>query len=125
MQPNQDPSAASPSVNATQAPQTEARREKRVHVAVPVKVFLDPNSANFQLCCTYEISMIGARLVAVTGVEKVGQILWLQRHNKRAKYRVIWIGEPKTNQAGQVGVEVVDSAAPIWENELRLRIMQS
>ncbi len=69
--------------------------------------------------------MIGARLVAVTGVEKVGQILWLQRHNKRAKYRVIWIGEPKTNQAGQVGVEVVDSAAPIWENELRLRIMQS
>jgi len=125
MQPNQSPSAAAPSVNAAQAPQPEVRREKRVHVAVPVKVFLDPNSANFQLCCTYEISMIGARLVAVTGVEKVGQVLWLQRHNKRAKYRVIWVGEPKTTQAGQVGVEVVDSATAIWENELRLRIMQS
>lgn len=124
MQPNQNP-PASPSVNAAQAPQAESRREKRVHVAVPVKVFLDPSSANFQLCCTYEISMIGARLVTVAGVEKVGQILWLQRHNKRAKYRVIWVGEPKTKQAGQVGVEVVDSSAPIWENELRLRIMQS
>lgn len=122
MQPNQNPSPASPSVNSAQA---DSRREKRVHVAVPVKVFLDPNSANFQLCCTYEISMIGARLVAVAGVEKVGQTLWLQRHNKRAKYRVIWVGEPQTKQAGQVGVEVVDSSAPIWENELRLRIMQS
>lgn len=125
MQPNQSPSGSAPSVNAAQEPQTEARREKRVHVAVPVKVFLDANSVNFQLCCTYEISMIGARLVAVTGVEKVGQILWLQRHNKRAKYRVIWVGEPKTKQAGQVGVEVADSTTSIWENELRLRIMQS
>jgi hypothetical protein len=120
MQPNEKSHAAVPSVESA-----EARREKRVHVAVPVKVFLDPASANCQLCCTYEISMIGARLVAVAGIEKVGQVLWLQRHNKRAKYRVIWLGEPKTPQAGQVGVEVVEKATAIWENELRMRIMQS
>src|SRR5258708_3563614 len=120
MQPNESPAAATRPVDSA-----DARREKRVHVAVPVKVFLDPASANCQLCCTYEISMIGARLVAVAGIEKVGQVLWLQRHNKRAKYRVVWLGEPKTDQAGQVGVEVVDNATAIWENELRMRIMQS
>ncbi|HEV2991770.1 MAG TPA: PilZ domain-containing protein [Candidatus Angelobacter sp.] len=122
MQSNQSPSTAVPSSKPLEV---DSRREKRVHVAVPVKVFLDPTSTNFQLCCTYEISMIGARLVAVSGIEKVGQILWLQRHNKRAKYRVVWLGEPKTPQAGQVGVEVVEQSAAIWENELRMRIMQA
>ncbi|HEV3037114.1 MAG TPA: hypothetical protein VHA33_04940 [Candidatus Angelobacter sp.] len=122
MQPDQPPSTAVPSSNSVEV---DSRREKRVHVAVPVKVFLDPMSSNCQLCCTYEISMVGARLVAVAGIEKVGQILWLQRHNKRAKYRVVWLGEPKTPQAGQVGVEVVEKSTAIWENELRMRIMQA
>jgi hypothetical protein len=120
MQPNESPAPATPSLNSA-----DGRREKRVHVAVPVKVFLDPASPSGQLCCTYEISMIGARLVAVAGIEKVGQLVWLQRHNKRAKYRVIWLGEPKTPQAGQVGVEVVEKTTTIWENELRMRIMSS
>ena len=79
---------------------------------------------NPQLCCTYEISMVGARLVAVSGITKVGQDIWLQRHSKRAKYRVIWIGQPDTAQAGQIGVEVLEPANSIWENELRVRIMQ-
>ncbi len=111
-------------VPATGAIADEPRREKRLHVAVPVKVFLAGDTADCQLCCTYEISMIGARLVAVSGVSKVGQIVWLQRHNRRAKYKVIWIGKEGTKQANQVGVEVMEPANVIWENELRIRIMQ-
>ncbi|MBZ5524878.1 MAG: PilZ domain-containing protein [Acidobacteriia bacterium] len=103
----------------------DPRREKRINVAVPVKVFLDPNGAGCQLCCTYEISLVGARLVAVSGITEVGQTVWLQRHNKRAKYRVIWIGEPGTSNSGQVGVETLEPANVIWENELKIRIMQS
>jgi len=68
--------------------------------------------------------MVGARLVTVSGITKVGQDIWLQRHNKRARYRVIWIGQPDTAQAGQIGVEVLEPANIIWENELRIRIMQ-
>jgi hypothetical protein len=121
MQPNESRPAASPSTTAVPV---DPRREKRLHVAVPVKLFLDPSSTNPQLCCTYEISMVGARLVAVSGINKVGQDIWLQRHNKRAKYRVVWIGKPDTAQAGQIGVEVLEPAIVIWENELRVRIMQ-
>ena len=102
----------------------EPRREKRLHVAVPVKVFLDPNNASFQLCCTYEISNVGARLVAVSGVNHVGQTIWLQRHNRRAKYRVIWVGKPDTGQASHIGVETLEPMNAIWENELKIRIMQ-
>jgi hypothetical protein len=105
--------------------QPDPRRERRLNVAVPVKVYVDPDNANYQLCCTYEISMIGARLVAVSGISKVGQIVWLQRHNKKAKYRVIWIGQPGTSQASQAGVETLEPANVIWENELRVRIMQA
>jgi hypothetical protein len=112
--------AAAPSVAAR-----SERREKRLHVAVPVKVFLDPNSINSQLCCTYEISMVGARLVALSGVTRVGQVIWLQRNNRRARYKVMWIGEPETPQASQIGVEALEPANVIWENELRMRIMQS
>ena len=68
--------------------------------------------------------MIGARLVTVSGITKVGQDIWLQRHTRRAKYRVIWIGERDTVQAGQIGVETLEPANVIWENELRIRIMQ-
>lgn len=103
----------------------DPRREKRINVAVPVKVFLDPTGSACQLCCTYEISLIGARLVAVSGITEVGQVVWLQRHNKRAKYRVIWIGEPATSHSGQVGVETLEPANAIWENEIKMRIMQS
>ena len=62
--------------------------------------------------------MIGARLVTVSGITKVGQDIWLQRHTRRAKYRVIWIGERDTVQAGQIGVETLEPANVIWENEL-------
>ncbi len=102
----------------------ENRREKRLNVAVPVKVFLDPQSPECEACCTFEISMVGARLMKFRGAEKVGQTVWLQRHNKRAPYKVIWIGESGTNQEGQVGVEVLEPSNIIWENELRMRIMQ-
>jgi hypothetical protein len=119
---NPSGTATTPSVPA---PNPESRREKRLHVAVPVKLFLAGDTATCQLCCTYEISMIGARLVAVSGITKVGQVIWLQRHNRRAKYKVIWIGKEGTEQANQVGVEVMEPANVIWENELKARIMQT
>ena len=119
---HQRTNTAPPSVSG---PKIEPRREKRLHVAVPVKVFLDPDSMNFQLCCTYEISMIGARLVAVAGIKEPGQTIWLQRNSRRARYKVIWVGQPNTENAEQLGVETLEPANVIWENELRMRIMQS
>src|SRR6266850_1590518 len=75
----------------------DKRREKRLHLAVPVKVFPDVAGVETQACCTYEISTTGARLVAPPGITRVGQIIWLQRQNRRAKYKVIWIGEPDSS----------------------------
>jgi len=101
------------------------RRERRLQVVVTVKVFPDTNSPECQSCCTYEISTYGARLVAPIGVKQVGQTIFLQRHNRRAKYTVVWIGKPETSQAGQVGVECIEPGNVIWENEIRGKISVS
>jgi hypothetical protein len=103
----------------------DTRHEKRIHLAVPVKVFPDIASIESQNCCTYEISTHGARLVAPQGIKKVGQTIWLQRQNRRARFKVVWIGEPGTSQASQVGVETLEPANIIWEPEIRQRIMKS
>lgn len=103
----------------------EPQHAKRVHVAVPVKVFPNIKAAEFQTCCTYEISLTGARLVAPEGIKEPGQIIVLQRHTRRARYKVVWIGRPGSPQAGQVGVESLEPNNVIWENEIKARIAQA
>lgn len=104
---------------------TESRQEPRIHVAVPVKVFPSIKGTDSQTCCTYEISLRGARLASLPAITQVGQVIWVQRHNRRARYKVIWIGKPETPHAGQVGVEVLEPGNVIWESEIKTRIMNS
>jgi len=46
----------------------------------------------------------------------------LQRHNRRAKFKVTWIGKPGTAQAGQVGLETLEPQNVIWDNELKAKL---
>ncbi len=117
--------AAPSSSSAATALEKDKRQEKRLHLAVPVKVFPDIASIESQNCCTYEISTLGARLVAPAGIKAVGQTIWLQRNNRRARYKVIWIGAAGTSLESQVGVESLEPANVIWEPEIRQRIMKS
>ena len=110
------------SAGAATAVPLDKRNEKRLHIAVPVKVFPDITSFESQHCCTYEISTNGARLVAPPGVKATGQVIWLQRQNRRAKYKVMWIGEAGTSLQGQVGVETLEPSNVIWEPEIKARM---
>ena len=114
-----------PAGAATVANAPEKRREKRLHIAVPVKVFPDIAGIESQNCCTYEISATGARLVTPPGIKTVGQTIWVQRQNRRARYKVAWIGQEGTSLEAQVGVESLEPANVIWEPEIKARIMRS
>ena len=83
MDPKQNASVSSTSA-ATMA---EKRDEKRLHLAVPVKVFPDVASFESHNCCTYEISTNGARLVAPPGIKSVGQTIWQLRREILDEYR--------------------------------------
>ena len=124
MEPKQlTPTAPAGATTIAAAP--DKRREKRLHIAVPVKVFPDIASIESQNCCTYEISSTGARLVTPPGIKAVGQTIWVQRQNRRARYKVAWIGQAGTSLEGQVGVESLEPANVIWEPEIKARIMRS
>jgi hypothetical protein len=124
MEPKQSSKSASAGATSVVAvPNT--RHEKRLALAVPVKVFPDVGSVESQNCCTYEISTTGVRLVAPPGIKNVGQTIWLQRQNRRARFKVIWIGESGTQLEGQVGVETLEPSNVIWEPEIKARIMRS
>jgi len=125
MEPKRALSSATAPSSSPVATAADKRHEKRIHLAVPVKVFPDTNSVESQNCCTYEISTHGARLVAPAGIKSVGQTIWLQRQNRRARYKVVWIGEAGTSMESQVGVESLEPANVIWEPEIRQRIMKS
>jgi hypothetical protein len=123
-----EPKVGLPTVNrgsAAVAAAIDKRQEKRLHLAVPVKVFPDVASSDSHNCCTYEISTNGARLVTPPGIKTTGQTIWLQRQNRRARYKVVWIGQPGTSLEGQVGVESLEPANVIWEAEIKARIMRS
>ena len=120
----QSPGPPSTSVANSGSTAVDTRQEQRLHIAVSVKVFPDLRAVG-QSCCTYEISMMGARLASLPGINKVGQVIWIQRLNRRAKYKVTWIGQGGTSQAGQVGVESMEPGNVIWENEIKARIMSA
>jgi hypothetical protein len=100
----------------------DARHERRLHIAIPVKVFSSGRTTDAQTCCTYDISARGARLVAPHGVREVGQIISLQRMSRRAAYKVVWIGKPGTSRQGQVGLAAINPNNVIWENEIMTRL---
>ena len=115
----------SKAVTGSEAPVLDARRdEQRLHIAIPVKVFPDLKSFESHTCCTYEISPNGARIAALPGIKQVGQMIFIQRQNRRARYKVAWIGKPNTSHAGQIGVESMEPSNVIWETEINARLKQ-
>jgi hypothetical protein len=63
------------------------------------------------------------RLVAPQGITQVGQVVSLQRHGRRARFKVIWIGKPGTPHEGQVGVETLEPNNVIWDTEIKNRLL--
>lgn len=123
MQENSALSALAPGKSSSLA--VDPRQETRLHIAVPVKVCPDLRATDWHSCCTYEISLHGARLAALPGITQVGQVIWVQRQNRRAKFKVAWVGEAGTSQSGQIGVESMEPGNVIWESEIKVRIKNS
>ncbi|MBV9072938.1 MAG: hypothetical protein JOZ10_04840 [Acidobacteria bacterium] len=48
-----------------------------------------------------------------------GDVLWITRHTRRAKFRVVWVGVTGSERAGQIGVESLEPEKFIWDDDLR------
>lgn len=101
--------------------QLSDRTEKRIHVALPVRVtfFDDDTKPRLEMACTYDISAHGARVTGLRCVKEAGQILVVERGRSRAYCRVVWIGEASSPLHGQVGIQCVEAEKTLWAAELR------
>ncbi|HYL92743.1 MAG TPA: hypothetical protein VEW69_06255 [Alphaproteobacteria bacterium] len=99
----------------------QRRMEDRLNMALPVKLYFDESGAAVEWSCTYEISAKSARLLRTPNVKSVGQEVWLQRNNRRAKYRVTWIGEADSPKAFQFGADCLEDRL-IWDDDVQGRL---
>jgi hypothetical protein len=103
-------------------PRVSAERdEKRIHVAIPIRVtcFDEEARPRLEIACTYDISAHGARITGLRSVQKEGEILVVERGRNKAYCRVAWIGADDSPLKGQVGIQSIESGRTLWDAELR------
>jgi hypothetical protein len=97
----------------------DRRREQRVFVELPVKIWgIDANCRPFtQPASLRTISNRGATLQGVTAQLQPGCVLDLQYQGTNAQFRVVWLGLPGTEMQGEVGVENLSADVQLWDVE--------
>jgi hypothetical protein len=93
-----------------------SRRESRMSKTIRVKVRgLDRNRHPFaQSTYALDISRQGARIEGVGYLTSPGETIQVRRHLRTARFRVVWIGELGTPQAGQAGVFMLEPTKNLW-----------
>jgi len=72
-----------------------------------------------ELTHTIDISTTGARVGGVFHLKlRKGDVIEIRRYQRRARFRVVWIGQPGTLRFGHVGVQGIDMLPNFWGLEL-------
>jgi hypothetical protein len=96
------------------------RRQKRVRIALPVRTWIsDENGkAVLQTACTLDVTPTGARLAGMQATAETGAILTVERGRSKARFRIIWVGEPGTPHEGHLGIDCLDAGKWSWDVQL-------
>jgi hypothetical protein len=72
-----------------------------------------------ELTHTIDIAVNGARLGGMQQLKlNKGDIVEVKRHQRKAKFRVVWIGESGTARHGHVGIQSINMLPNFWGLEL-------
>ena len=106
------------------------RKHNRVRMVLGVRAIGNGagDAAFDELTHTLDIGMGGARLGGMENFPgKAGDVIEIRRRYCRGKFKVMWVGEPGSERAGQVGLQAVDAPKDFWglqvpfEGEIILR----
>jgi hypothetical protein len=103
---------------------SQLRTESRITAVLPVKISPQNEPNRARPACTCEISTRGAKLMKLDGIGE-GDILWIVRNARRAKFRVVWIGTSGSERDGQIGVESLEPEKFIWDDDLRGKLAEA
>ncbi|HYX67584.1 MAG TPA: PilZ domain-containing protein [Terriglobales bacterium] len=86
------------------------RREERIPLRLPATVWGTDNGGKsfVERAHTVDISSMGARLEGLNHPVVPGTVLGVQHGAAAARFRVLWVGEPGSARAGQVGIRCVE-----------------
>ena len=92
------------------------RRDRRIPVSVPIKVRgVDSEGHQFtQSAQAIDVSRHGARLDGIGYVTRPGETIEVKRRWQSARFRVVWVGNPGTAEAGQAGVYALQPEKNPW-----------
>ena len=72
-----------------------------------------------ELTHTVDISVSGGRLGGMQSLNlRKGDIVEVKRHQRKAKFRVVWIGEAGTSRFGHVGIQGINLLPNFWGLDL-------
>jgi hypothetical protein len=96
------------------------RRQKRVRAALPVRTWFAEEGGKSVLhaACTIDVTPTGARLTGVQAQAETGAVLTVERGRSKARFRIIWVGEPGTPSEGHLGIECLDAGKWTWDVQL-------
>ena len=97
----------------------DRRRQKRTKMVLGVRLFLGDQrrGPEFQLAHTIDITQAGAKLGGLRASFQPGEVLVLQRGQKKAHFRVIWTRELSEREI-HIGVEAVEADKSVWGLDL-------
>jgi len=92
------------------------RRDRRVPASVPIRVRgVDSEGHQFtQSAQAIDVSRHGARLDGIGYVTRPGETIEVKRRWQSARFRVVWVGDPGTAEAGQAGVYALQPEKNPW-----------
>jgi hypothetical protein len=96
------------------------RTEHRIAACLPVVVHgVDDRGNPFtQTASTLNVSASGARLQGLECIGRPGSTIEIEHEDRKALFRVQWIGEQGSSRTGQVGVRCLDAGKYIWGVQL-------
>jgi len=99
----------------------EPLRELRVPMQLEVRVWgMDATGKPFfHIARTVAVSAKGAQLAAVPCSMEPGAVIGVQHGDKKARFRVVWIGQNNTPEQGQIGIASLDPDKCIWADALQ------
>ncbi|MDP9160118.1 MAG: PilZ domain-containing protein [Acidobacteriota bacterium] len=95
------------------------KRRKRCKMVVGAKIVLaaDEGGTTAQLMHTLDVSASGAKLGGIREPFSPGDVLTVQRNNKKANCRVIWVRQLGPTEM-QMGIELIDADERFWGLDL-------
>jgi PilZ domain-containing protein len=99
------------------------RREQRKDVKLTVRVYGTDSAGSIfsESVSTVNVSLEGAMLKGFYRHIQPGEIIGLTYGTKKARFRVQWVGEAGTDQAGCIGVHNVVPNSCLWDIPLPQR----